>query len=261
MCDILLSIIMTTKNDEILRALEGMGLSENQAAVYLANLELGASSIWDISKKSGVKRPTCYVLLEELMWRGLASSTNDGKRVLYTVASTKQLMQYEERRHKRALQVAAELEAIASKSTEKPNIRQYSGVEGVKEACNLALLQPRGTEVLIYGSLAMETEYDEFLEEFAIARGKLNMPARLLYPDTAECRAFLERDLAKRNITTKFLPQDKYEFKTHEMIIFGDTLAYLAHSEKEPFATVIESSTLANGEKQLFEMLWEFAKD
>ena len=45
------------------------------------------------------------------------------------------------------------------------------------------------------------------------------------------------------------------------MIIFGDTLAYLAHSEKEPFATVIESSTLANGEKQLFEMLWELAKD
>ncbi|MEI7792309.1 MAG: helix-turn-helix domain-containing protein [Candidatus Berkelbacteria bacterium] len=252
---------MTTQNDEILRALESMGLSENQAAVYLANLELGASSIWDISKKSGVKRPTCYVLLEELMWRGLASSTNDGKRVLYTVASTKQLMQYEERRHKRALQVATELEAIASKSTEKPNIRQYSGVEGVKEACNLVLLQPRGTELKVYASLIMEKEYEEFLNEFAANRVKHGIPTRLLYPDTPECRDFLNRELSKQSITTKFLPQDKYEFAAHEMMIFGDMIVYLAHSVKEPFATVIESSTLANGEKQLFEMLWELAKD
>jgi hypothetical protein len=167
----------------------------------------------------------------------------------------------EERRHHSVLEAANELEALASQSTEKPEIRQYIGQDGVKEAFNLLFLQPKGTEFLVYGSLSLETDYADFLANFAHQRIKKNYPARLIYTDSPKHREVLKKDLGQKLIEIKFLNPKDFEFKTHEVCIFGDTVAYLAHSEHEPFATVIESDTLAVGERQIFELVWKIAKE
>jgi hypothetical protein len=57
----------------------------------------------------------------------------------------------------------------------------------------------------------------------------------------------------------RFLPQDKFD-PTTEINIYGDTIHYIAHSERDPFATMIESSSLAKLEKQRFDLLWDLAK-
>jgi hypothetical protein len=62
------------------------------------------------------------------------------------------------------------------------------------------------------------------------------------------------------NRNLRFLPLDKFNPKT-QVNIFGNTVAYIAHGEQEPFATVIESASLAHDEKQKFELLWQMAKE
>src|SRR3989338_3643963 len=58
----------------MLDELKIIGLSENEARVYLALLELGSATAQEISRKSGIKRATPYVQLEALAELGLVTS-------------------------------------------------------------------------------------------------------------------------------------------------------------------------------------------
>lgn len=249
---------MTTLNDDLILALAGVGLGKNEAAVYLAGLELGPSAIWDIAIKSGVKRPTCYVILEDLAMRGLASSSNDGRRVIYAVASPKQLQRAIERRQGRVLGVINQLEGVASKSPQKPIVRLYEGVAGVTEAYNLSLELKKGQEILIYGTAGVIIKYTDFIDDYLAQRIKQGIKARAILPDTGSSRSVATRD-AQELRETRFLPLETFD-PTIEINCFADTITYIAHSEDRPFATVIESASLAHLEKQRFELLWNQAK-
>ncbi|MEK7106984.1 MAG: helix-turn-helix domain-containing protein, partial [Patescibacteria group bacterium] len=61
-------------------SLSQLGLSGQESAVYLAALELGFSSISDIAKKAGIKRPTTYYIVDELIKKNLVSRAPKGKR-------------------------------------------------------------------------------------------------------------------------------------------------------------------------------------
>lgn len=249
---------MTTHNDELIGILRGVGFSKNEAAVYLACLELGPSSIWDIAQKSGIKRPTCYVVLEELSFKGLASSANDGKRTIYNVASPKQLQRALESRQTRLLRAMTNLSALASKAPQKPIVRLYEGIEGVMEAYNLSLDQPKGSEILIYGTAEVKKNYGDFIYRYIETRVQKGIRARGILPDNEYNREVLKTDKEQLR-DTRFLPVEKFGVHT-EINIFQDTICYIAHSEVTPFATVIENITLAEEEKQRFELLWDIAR-
>src|SRR3989338_8163639 len=67
----------------MLDELKKIGLSENEAEVYITLLELGSATAQEIATKSGIKRTTIYVQIEALMKMGLVSSfekeMNNGK--------------------------------------------------------------------------------------------------------------------------------------------------------------------------------------
>lgn len=66
------------------KVLQNLGLNEKQAKVYLALLELGKATVVEIAKKSGLKRPTTYVVLDDLKTKGLVSAVPEKKRTLFT---------------------------------------------------------------------------------------------------------------------------------------------------------------------------------
>ncbi len=214
----LLSLTMTTTSSDLLTALKGIGLNKNEASIYLTCLELGPSSIWDISKKSGIKRPTCYIILDELIWKGHASSTNDGKRTIYSVDAPKILL----------------------------------------KAYNESLNLPKGSEILVYGTAEVKVSYGEFIAEYLKNRVKKGIHVRAILPDTESSREILQLDKAELR-ETRFLPQEKFDPHT-EINVFSDIITYIAHSEQSPFGTVIESPSLANLEKQRFNLLWDIAQ-
>lgn len=249
---------MTTQNNNLIDSLRSLSLSENAAKIYLANLELGPSSIWEISKKSGIKRPTCYVILEELSWKGIASNSNNGKRIEYSVISPKQLAQREESRHNKIINSISELQAIASKSPLKPKIRTFEGDEGIKQTYDLILEMPKNSDTYVLGINLFDSHLDDMISEFVQKRVKKSIKTIAIFPDTPENRL---RSIRKKDLReVRFLPLDIYNPKS-QVNIFGDSVAYVAHMEKEPFATVIESQTIASDEIQRFKMLWKIAKE
>ena len=65
------------------KLLQSLGLSDKESSVYLALLELGASSVLRIAEKADVKRPTAYVVLEALMEKELVKEIKKKTTTLY----------------------------------------------------------------------------------------------------------------------------------------------------------------------------------
>ena len=60
--------------ESLIKELISLGFAEKEAAVYIAALTLGPSSVQEIAQKSGINRATAYLLIESLIERGLMSS-------------------------------------------------------------------------------------------------------------------------------------------------------------------------------------------
>src|SRR5579863_9759160 len=75
---------------DISEAIATLGLNEKQTAVYLALLQLGKGSAYSIADKSGQKRPTTYVILGELIEKGLAERVPRVRKQLYKAVSPEQ---------------------------------------------------------------------------------------------------------------------------------------------------------------------------
>jgi len=165
--------------EELIRELGHFGLSEKEASVYLASLELGPSPVQDISRKGKVNRATTYVMIESLMNRGLMSSFVRGKKRYYAAETPDRLRAVLRMQRKELDQKEQEFEtvfpmlaALYNAEGAKPQIRYLEGVEGVKtvretfmrlegEILQILSVEPESP------SDELETGRDEYLRDFA----------------------------------------------------------------------------------------------
>lgn len=249
----------TVINPNLIAPLEALGFTPTKALVYLTILKEGPTSVWEVAKVSGIKRPTCYAVLDELIAAGYASKASDGRRTIYSVISPRELHLSLERKQGEFRQSLSLLEGYGAQPDTRPSVRLYEGIEGVRQAFNLSLLQPEGSEVLVYGtSLMRKGENRQFLEGYIAERMKRKISARILFPDTKENRK-LEGDGTKELAEIRYISTEDFQPKS-ETHIFGNLIVHTAHGGDRPFATVIESALLAEEQRQTFNILWKLAK-
>src|SRR5665647_1028350 len=110
--------------DEVLKH---FGLSEKEAKVYLALLELGTCTAPAIAKKAEVKHPTTYVILDELRKKGLLTEMPKKSKSLYTAKSPEVLLAARREANQEIRDRMPEIMALDNAKAEKPKIRFYSG--------------------------------------------------------------------------------------------------------------------------------------
>ncbi len=239
---------------ELSKTLATLGLHPKQAEVYLALLQAGSASVAQLSKRAGTKRPTTYLILEELRERGLASIT-PGRRMIYAAESPERLVEEERQRSHLLKEAIPELAALYNSKKEKPKIRYYQGVESLT-----ALYREIFTwnELDIFGSInAIHPEVLEKIWPYLQIIEDRKMHVRDLVPyDEASLQFAKEHNSQFHQIKivsreTK-LPTDN--------IIFGNSLAIFSYKDV-PLATVIESSDVAETYRSLFNLAWESIKN
>lgn len=75
-----------------IQELKHLGLKDKEAAVYVAALQLGPSPVQVIARKAKVVRATTYVILEDLLKKGLVTSYKEEKKTLFSAEPPRQLM-------------------------------------------------------------------------------------------------------------------------------------------------------------------------
>ena len=76
---------------ELQTAIQQLGFSQKEAAVYLAGLELGQATAYQIAKRSGLKKPTAYVILDRLIERSAVRKVAAQKHMQYSASDPVEL--------------------------------------------------------------------------------------------------------------------------------------------------------------------------
>lgn len=240
----------------MLKTLEKLGLTEKEAKVYLANLELGPAKIQDIAKKSKIKRTTVYVIIDSLMQKGLISFYQSRKTKKFVAEEPYKLSLLLKEKQDTLKQTMPQFEALIKKGkVERPEVRFYQGKDGCLTILEETLEKANG-EILYLGSI--DDIYKIITKDYDYAH---YIPARLAKKIKFKALLFQDEEALKLKTTEKrhlreikFLP--KGYFFPSSMFIFQDKIALIS-SEKELVGIVIKSPDLAKMEEQKFELLWD----
>lgn len=234
-------------------SLAELGLSKQESVAYLAALELGFSSISDIAKKAGIKRPTTYYIIEELVKKNLISRAPKGKRMFYLAERPQNLLRNIRAQEERLVNLMPQLESLQKSARNRPNIRFFEGKDGIraiyKEIFNTHhKMSAIGSLERIMQVITPE-ENAGFFKMFRERGGKI----RDLLDDSAEARAYAKSAYRKGLGPAKYLPKD-FKMGT-DMLIAGDKVSLISYSAM--VGLLIENAEIAQTQKQTFDFMWK----
>ncbi|MBD3238416.1 MAG: hypothetical protein GF332_02135, partial [Candidatus Moranbacteria bacterium] len=115
------------------KALANLGLNEKEARVYLALLQSGKNTSYAVSKISGLKKSTTYVILDQLVAKGFAYKIPRYSQKTYKAESPEICLTVAKERLNNAQKILPELMAIKKKRDEKVSVAYYEGLDSIKE--------------------------------------------------------------------------------------------------------------------------------
>lgn len=233
--------------------LEQYGLTAKQAAIYLAALELGRAPVMRIADKAAVKRPTAYVVLNELLQMGLVEIVPRGSTRFFQAIDPKALL--DRQRQKTALleQSLPELRALLNTAINKPKVRFYEGKRGIYQLYDGEILQQKEIFSLVnLKEFARTYSEAEMLALLDRMRGS-GLYAKELIDNSKAARWYLKEKNKRKLGDAKILPK-KFRFEV-DFLVYQNTIATV--SLKNLVAVVIEDSAIAQAQLQILNFLYD----
>lgn len=240
-------------------SLTQFGLSEKEAKVYLACLELDDSVASELALKSNLPRTLVYDILERLIDLGLISYSIRDNKKFFRASDPEELLRILHEKEEAVTKALPQLKKLQKmKGFKKPKVNVYEGKEGMKAVMD-DILRSGVKEFLAYGSSRSSFEViPAFMEEWHKERIKRKVVMKILYNNTKEAREKVKKRPESLKYTQfRFMPIS-LESPT-ATLIYADKVV-LQSWTKEPFAVMIENEEMANNQKKYFEELWKVAK-
>ena len=250
----------------ITKVLQSIGLDDKQIRVLIVLLQNGPMFASAIGKAAKLNRSTTYVILKELMARGLASSAKEESATRFQSIAPELLPGYIERRREELAESKKEIEEILpqikmmrSKKNALPKVQFFQGKESVLQAYEDTL--ENNEEKLLRDITGVDAVYSNidkvFLDYYLKKRAKLGVKCIDIVPETEGGRKS-KADDHKYLRTTKFIP-GKFNFDG-EVSIYGNKVGLFSYANENPIALIIEDETIAKMMKQIFDFVESVAK-
>ena len=244
---------------ELINSLEKIGLTEKQAKVYLACLELGGARISDIAKKSKIKRTTCYHLIKELMEMGVVSLAKQKKAGFFLAEDPKVLEQNTKLKLQTIQEILPQLDAVYNVLPQKPKILFYEGIEGIQVIYEdiLKVVKP-GEIILGYTGFKNVLYYlpQSFKKEYIKRRVDKKVRIKFITP-SSDFKEEYEKSSTQELREIRSVQKENWDF-TADVQIYGNKVAII--SPKENFISiVIDSKEISQMMKMAFELMWKGA--
>ncbi len=244
------------------KELQNLGLSEKEAKVYTTSLELGAETVQNIAKSSGINRATTYVQIDSLKEKGLMSEFEKGKKTYYVAENPNRLKNLVTAIEKELALKKTEVNSIIPNLVslfegmgERPRVRFFEGMEGAVAVRQEFL---KAKTKLIYGIIDYDQLFDLYPEqqgEYTDIRAKKGIKTRTFY-------------VAKQPVpdanSKKFLREAKYisssKIKIGASITLVDDKVAISTYSVNPICVIIENEVIANTVRSMFELAWNSYK-
>ncbi len=250
----------TNSGHSLLEKLEQIGFKKNEAAVYMAVLELGEPMVGDVETQTGMHKQLIYNAAEHLLTDGLIEIAEIRGRKHFR--ATDPTLVEERLRQKAVLahDVVGELLSAANKKRTADEVRVYRGRQSVQQYF-LQSMRKQPEESTLY-VLGKESERyfqimnrQEFpFEKFERTRTERNVTMKLvLFGDPEKERAlnenrkYFDLRVLTEPITTPF-----------DFDIWYDHVGMLFYAE-EPYVLDIMGQETVKGFQEYFRVLWNTA--
>lgn len=246
--------------DYLSRELTGLGFSDKEAAIYLAALQLGLSTVQEIARKAKVNRATAYLLLDALIKKGLVSIfIEDGRRRFAAeppdrLVSLIRLQKHElEEREKELTAALPKLLAIYGIEGTRPQIRYLEGFDGVVEVMKFfEAMDGEFVQIVNLDEVDKLKSFFQYRSKHLYELGRKVIPHRLLAvmgePDFSKIPKIPGGEV-------RMIPSEKFPLKG-DISVRGNTIFMYSFQERM-VGIVITSADLANTIRQLFNVAWE----
>ncbi|MFH1207485.1 MAG: helix-turn-helix domain-containing protein [Patescibacteria group bacterium] len=253
---------MPLTTSPIAKTLTQIGLSEKEATVYEALLNLGKANMGKLLPKVPYKRGNTYDILEDLKNKGLVTEAEERGKKIFIIGPPDKLQGYLESREKSVVQAKANLKNILPdlKSafnliTERPNIKFFEGIEGMKQIYDDILEEGQDIQLVRANyEPVFEKQIVPIVNNFIKTRMKHNQKVTAITPMNERANPKNRKPDDDKTILMQrnWVSAEKYSAPV-EIDIYGDKVALLSFS-KELVGVIIESPQISEALKQVFEL-------
>jgi sugar-specific transcriptional regulator TrmB len=238
--------------------LKRIGFDEDEAAAYVACLELRQATILQIARRTGINRSTLYPVIKRLQTKHLLSRTVVGKRTLFVVEPPEAIEKMLKDRLSRLSDILPELVSLGRKGVRKPKIKYFEDWEGIKSVYRDSL-ECRERKLFAFVGVdrlnVRSTELQDFWEgEYRRGREDKGIAGKVIAPDTPQGKAFKAKDKTSRR-ETRLVPSSHYNFEG-EVLMHDDVVAFISYTEDEVFALQLESQAIAKTMRMIWQITW-----
>jgi len=236
-----------------------IGLTQNEATVYLALTETGPSTTGPVIKRSGMYRVIVYDTLDKLAQKGLVNHSFKNKRKVFAAEPPQRIVEMLKGKEAIARSAAEKLRGMARPAITETGARVYEGWQGIRaaqESYFTEMKQGAGGEYLMVGaSRSLHKKLDAFFNDFHERRSKMRIPAKLLFNENN--RTFGKLKKAHKPVQVRFMP--KGTITPSWMSTYND-LTLIGVAEETPMAIMVKNKSVAESYRQYFYFMWESGK-
>lgn len=233
---------------EVIKALQKIGLTRNESLVYLTLLKQGESKAGFISKKSAINRTTTYDALKSLLDKGLVSYVIKANRKWFRVVNPERLIEIVREEEEEAKKVLPFLKSFYRKPQPDSNVRLFYGYQGIKSVF-MDILR----NAIINRVMDSEGQFVDRMPGFA---------------------SYFVKKLEERNIKVKHIVREGRDIKPSKTTIvkfidkktkseaavniYSDKIAIIIWSDP-PEAVVIQNKSVADSFRYYFDKVWKLS--
>ncbi len=231
--------------------LRELGLKTNAITAYVACLELGSSTVLRISKRAGLPRSTCDLLLSQLQERGFVSAFRKKRSRYFSAENPRKVLAFLKEKSDNFQAVLPQLMNKYGNARTSALLRTYRGSDGIKLVLR-EILDDNPRELLNFSwaddvFVILPDIFPSFVEK----RIKQKIPVKVITYDTEFSRNRQKRKSELREM--RFIPKGQ-EF--HAMLSVWNKKIALFSLDKELSACIIEDAELSRMQRTIFFSLW-----
>lgn len=240
-----------------------LGLTENEAKIYLAALGMKPFTAGDMATQTKIKRPTTYVALESLIKLGLITEDYANKRKIFRAERPKALEKLTKKMRRKTInaeilveRLIPSLNTIPVLGIEEPKLLFYEGISAIKNVLlDVAASKHSwywfGASKKMIEKIAPE-DLKEILEEGRKLRWRAWLPKIKFITDNG----ILDLPMFKKKFPSREIKILKQNITASSaMVIYEDKLMVLNFNH--PFAVVIKSAEVAEIVTLMYNLIWD----
>jgi len=236
--------------------LKKIGLNEKEAIIYLALLELKEGAPSSVAKKTGLKRPTTYIVLNTLEEKGVVSHFTKKGMLFYRATDPRLILEEEKNKVKQLEEAIPELSTLQNRFEIAPQMSVYQGKNGLIKIMEDTLTTKGELLCWCDVDLAVGTVLSDYFPYYLKKKIERKIWLRGIFSYNKGGLVHKKKE-AEELREVYLIPKSKFPFK-NEINIYDDKVAIISHQDE--VGVIIQNQNIADTQRSIFELAFEYAK-